>query len=166
VARTGLVWQLRDRGVDARMPADEDNARGRLGEEVTATDDEVDGGVLLLVSGAGADEDQGGRLLARSDASPEDRREELLATRDRLVDLLERERPTLTPRGEARPEADEVRALLDSDPTALVDSRYLQWVDLEFLELPGSDPDLEQDVIDYRRWYLERQFRLELLPPP
>jgi hypothetical protein len=168
VARTGLVWQLREHDLDVRMPAGEDNARDRMGEEITATADEVDGGVLLLASGAGADEDHGGRLLARSDGSPEDRREELLETRERLVDLLEREPPTVTATGEARPreELDELRALLERDPTELVDSRFLHWVDLEFLELPGGDPDLKDQVIDYRRWYLERQFRLELLPPP
>jgi hypothetical protein len=167
VARTGLVWRLRERDLDARMPANEDDARARMGKEITATDDEVDGR-LLLQSGGGVDEDHGGRLLARADGSPDDRRDELLGTRARLVALLRRERPTLTASGERRSpeELDEVRQLLERDPTELATSPYLEWVELGFLELPGADPDLRRQVIDYRRWYLERQFRLELLPPP
>jgi hypothetical protein len=167
VARTGLVWRLRERDRDARMPAGEDDARARMGPKITATDDEVDG-VLVLASGPAAEQDHGGRLLARSDGSPADRREDLLATKARLIDLLERERPTITARGEERPreDLDELRHLLDRDPTALAESRFLEWVDLRFLQLPGGDPDLREDVMEYRRWYLERQFSLELRPAP
>jgi hypothetical protein len=167
VVRTGLVWRLRERDLDARMPAGEDDARARMGKEITATDDEADG-VLLVSSGPGADEDHGGRLLARSDGSPDDRREELLDTKARLVELLEREGPTITASGQGRPreDLDELQAMLDRDPTELAESRFLEWVDVGFLELPGDDPDFREEVMDYRRWYLERQFRLELLPRP
>ncbi len=174
-ARTGLVWRLREHGLDVRMPSDEDNARTRMGARITAADDEADG-VLLLLSGPAAFEDDGGQVLAHSDGSPRDRREELLATRRQFVELLQRERPTLTatgedwlrddPDGERRRALDDLQEKLARDPGAFMESPALEWVELGYLEVPGADHDMIERLSDYRRWFLERQFRLDVLRSP
>jgi hypothetical protein len=171
-SRTGLVWRLRERGYDIRMPSGEDNARARLGPDLTTTPDKADG-ILLLSSGQSAYEDHG-RLLGTADGSPHGRRKELRATRKEALDLLRRERPTLTPAGErflrsdktgqVQRDLDELQALLDRDPAEFLRSRFVGWVGLGLLELHSGDPDFVRRLADYGRYHVERQFRLEVLP--
>jgi hypothetical protein len=175
-SRTGLVWRLRERGFDVRMPSGEDNARARLGADLTTTPDRADG-ILLLSSGESAYVGHGGRLLGTADGSPPSRRKALRATEEEALALLRRERPTLTPAGErfvrddstgeARRDLDELDALLERDPAAFLRSRFVGWVGLGLLELhSGDDPDFVRRLADYGRYHVERQFRLEVLPSP